>query len=58
MNWIAFNFGTDVSLAGRSGSGTLPFVLLPQLETLEGSRNGTDPEGFRYTIKTRQVAEG
>jgi transglutaminase-like putative cysteine protease len=56
MNWIAFNFGTDVSLAGRFG--TQPFVLLPQLETQEGSRNGTDPEGFRYTIKTRQVAEG
>ncbi|MDD2743511.1 MAG: transglutaminase-like domain-containing protein [Rhodocyclaceae bacterium] len=56
MNWIAFNFGTDVALPGRSG--TLPFVLLPQLETPEGSRNGTDAEGFHYSIKTRQVAEG
>ena len=56
MNWIAFNVGSDVTLPGRSG--TLPFVLLPQLSTLEGSRNGTDPDGFHYSIKTRQVAEG
>ena len=56
MNWVAFNVGSDVTLPGRSG--TLPFVLLPHLSTLEGSRNGTDPDGFRYSIKTRQVAEG
>ena len=56
MNWIAFNVGSDVTLPGEFG--TLPFALLPQLKTLEGSRNGTDPEGFRYSIKTRQVAEG
>ena len=55
MNWIAFNVGTDVTLPGKSG--ILPFMLLPQLDTLEGRRNGTDPDGFRYSIKTRRVEE-
>ncbi|MEN9480135.1 MAG: hypothetical protein RLZZ298_1530 [Pseudomonadota bacterium] len=55
MNWIAFNVGSDVTLPGKSG--ILPFMLLPQLDTLEGRRNGTDPDAFHYNIKTRRVEE-
>ena len=55
MNWIAFNVGSDVTLPGKSSA--MPFMLLPQLDTLEGRRNGTDPEGFRYDIKVRRVEE-
>lgn len=55
MNWIAFNVGSDITLPGKPT--TLPFMLLPQLDSPEGRRNGTDPEGFRYSIKTRRADE-
>jgi transglutaminase-like putative cysteine protease len=55
MNWIAFNVGSDITLPGKSSA--MPFMLLPQLDTLEGRRNGTDPEGFRYDIKVRRAEE-
>lgn len=51
MNWIAYNVGTDVLLPGSQT--TLPFLLLPQLETGAGRRDGTDTETFPYSISTR-----
>lgn len=53
MNWIAFNVGTDVPLPGTET--TIPFLLLPQLETPTGRRDGTDAAAFQYSISTRQL---
>ena len=53
MNWIAFNVGTDVVLPGRQNA--LPFLLLPQLESREGKRDGTNPVAFEFTINSRRV---
>ncbi len=53
MNWIAFNVGTDVILPGRQGA--LPFLLLPQLESREGKRDGTNPAAFEFAISSRRV---
>ena len=53
MNWIAFNVGTDVLLPGRQNA--LPFLLLPQLESQNGKRDGTNPAGFEFTINSRRV---
>ncbi len=53
MNWIAFNVGTDVALPGRQSA--LPFLLLPQLESREGKRDGTNPASFEFTISSRRV---
>jgi transglutaminase-like putative cysteine protease len=54
MNWIAFNLGTDIILPGRQTP--VPFLLLPQLESRDGVRDGTDPAAFEYVITARQVA--
>lgn len=54
MNWIAYNVGTDVPLPGGDGI-TIPFLLLPQLETPSGRRDGTDAAAFQYAISTRQT---
>ena len=50
MNWIAFNLGSDVVLPGKST--TMPFLLLPQLE----SSGGRADASLQYNIRTRQVA--
>ena len=55
MNWIAFNFGTDVELPGRQTR--IPFLLLPQLELRGALRDGTDPAGFEFTISARRRVE-
>lgn len=53
MNWIAYNVGTDVPLPGSQT--TIPFLLLPQLETGSGKHDGTNPDAFQYSISTRQL---
>ena len=53
MNWIAFNVGTDVILPGRQEA--LSFLLLPQLESREGKRDGSNPAHFEFTISSRRV---
>ena len=55
MNWIAFNFGTDVELPGRQSR--IPFLLLPQMEYRGTLRDGTDPAGFEYRISARRPVE-
>ena len=53
MNWIAYNVGSDIVLPGQDG--TLPFLILPQLESREGRRDGTNPPAFEFTINSRRV---
>ena len=54
MNWIAFNLGSDVVLPGKTSS--LPFLLLPQLESAGGRIEAGNSANFQYNIRTRQVA--
>ncbi len=53
MNWIAYNFGTDVLLPGRNTP--QPFLLHPQLETPQGRLDGTNPEAIQYSISARRI---
>ena len=48
-----YNVGNDIVLPGREG--TLPFLILPQLESREGKRDGTNPTAFEFTIGSRRV---
>ncbi len=54
MNWIAYNVGIDIALDGQ-GSTTVPFLLLPRLETPRGNFDGSDPAAIQYSISTRRV---
>ena len=54
MNWIAYNFGSDVVLPGQQQP--IPFLLFPRLEWRDGMRDGTNPVAFEYRITARQVA--
>lgn len=51
MNWIAYNVGSDVPLPG--GRGTVPFLVLPQLESTDGSRIGRD--ALSYAISAKRI---
>jgi transglutaminase-like putative cysteine protease len=53
-NWIAYNFGHDVSLPGAD-SGPLDFLMYPQAETARGRVDSLDPDGFRYAITAREI---
>ena len=53
MNWIAFNVGNDVTLPGKTTS--LPFLLLPQLESPQGRQDGSNPTAIQYSINARRV---
>jgi transglutaminase-like putative cysteine protease len=54
MNWVAYNFGHDVSLPG-AGSGPLEFLMYPQAETARGRVDSLDPDGFKYEITSREI---
>ena len=49
MNWMAFNFASDVELPGLAG-GKLPFFMYPQAETANGRLDSLDPDAFKYQI--------
>ncbi|MCL2523759.1 MAG: transglutaminase-like domain-containing protein [Betaproteobacteria bacterium] len=53
MNWIAYNVGTDIALDGQGE--TLPFLLLPRLETPNGHFDGSDPAAIQYSISARRI---
>ena len=53
MNWIAFNVGTDVTLPGQNSA--MPFLLLPQLESPTGRRDGSNPSAIQYAISAKRV---
>src|ERR1700679_1122359 len=47
MNWMAYNYATDVDLPG-SASKPLVYFMYPQAETSEGRRDPFDPDNFKY----------
>jgi transglutaminase-like putative cysteine protease len=55
MNWIAWNFAHDVRLPDAT-RGMLGFLMYPQAETREGRLDALDPENFKYTITSRELA--
>jgi transglutaminase-like putative cysteine protease len=55
MNWMAYNYAHDVKLPGSPGA-PVPFLMYPQAETGDTRRDSLDPDQFRYTIKSREIA--
>jgi transglutaminase-like putative cysteine protease len=55
MNWLAYNYGHDLELPG-STRGKIGFLMYPQAETGDARIDCLDPENFRYTITSREVA--
>jgi len=54
MNWVAYNFGHDVSLPGAA-AGPVDFLMYPQAETARGRVDSLDPDGFKYEITAREL---
>ncbi len=52
MNWIAYNFGSDVPLPGSPA--TVPFLILPQMESGNALVDGNDRNALPYTITARR----
>jgi hypothetical protein len=57
MNWIAYNFEHDVTLPGSS-RGKIPYFMYPQGEIAGDRLDSLDPDAFKYTITTKEVAAG
>jgi transglutaminase-like putative cysteine protease len=55
MNWLAYNFEHDVTLPGSS-RGKIPYFMYPQGETAGDRLDSLDPDTFKYSITTREVA--
>ncbi len=55
MNWMAYNFAHDVALPGSNGA-PIGFLMYPQAETANGRLDCLDPDGFKYEIKSREIA--
>jgi len=55
MNWVALNYGHDLALP-RSTRGKVGFLMYPQGETGETRLDCLDPDGFQYSITSREVA--
>jgi transglutaminase-like putative cysteine protease len=55
MNWLAYNTAHDLQLPG-SGRGKVGFLMYPQAETAEGRLDSLDPNNFKYTIKSTELA--
>ncbi|MGH7265852.1 MAG: transglutaminase-like domain-containing protein [Candidatus Rokuibacteriota bacterium] len=55
-NWLAFNMGHDIALPHATAGGRLGFLMYPQAETAEERRDSLDPDSFKYTITSREVA--
>jgi transglutaminase-like putative cysteine protease len=55
MNWIAFNYASDVSLPGAR-RGLVACFMYPQAETANTRIDGLDADGFRYDISARVVS--
>ncbi|MFZ4535907.1 transglutaminase-like domain-containing protein [Propionivibrio sp.] len=54
MNWISFNVAQDVSLRGSAGK-TLPFLIYPEVETIEGRFDSLDSSRFSYQVSASRV---
>ncbi len=54
-NWLAYNFAHDVVLPGAAGP-RLGFLMYPQAETAGLRFDCLDPDNFKYTITSREIA--
>jgi transglutaminase-like putative cysteine protease len=54
MNWMAYNFGHDVALAGSTGA-PVGFLMYPQAESSAGRIDNLDPDNFKYQITSREI---
>jgi transglutaminase-like putative cysteine protease len=54
MNWMAYNYGHDVSLPGTT-RGPVGFLMYPQGETADGLLDSLDAPNFQYSITSREV---
>ncbi|WP_341990019.1 transglutaminase domain-containing protein [Azorhizobium sp. AG788] len=54
-NWLAYNTAHDVSLPGSSGP-KLAFLMYPQAETASGRLDCLDPDTFKYTLRSAELA--
>jgi transglutaminase-like putative cysteine protease len=54
MNWLAYNYAHDVKLPS-SKEEPVGFFMYPHAETAEGRKDSLDPDGFKYTITSREL---
>jgi len=55
MNWMAYNFASEVALPGSTGA-PVTFFMYPQAETAEGRLDCLDPDNFKYEITSTEIA--
>ena len=55
MNWLAYNYAHDLALPDSTGV-PVAFLMYPQAETGAVRLDCLDPDTFRYTIKSREIA--
>ncbi|HEY2906873.1 MAG TPA: transglutaminase family protein [Vicinamibacterales bacterium] len=55
MNWVAYNFASNVTLPGSSRK-PIGFLMYPQAETANGPLDSLNPDAFRYQITAREIA--
>jgi transglutaminase-like putative cysteine protease len=54
-NWLAYNVAYDVRLPGAAGA-ALGFLMYPQAETGSRQLDCLEPDSFRYSIASRELA--
>jgi transglutaminase-like putative cysteine protease len=54
MNWMAYNFASDVALPGSNGA-PVAFLMYPQAEISDGRLDCLDPDGFKYQIAAKEI---
>ena len=54
MNWISFNAAEDVSLRGSTGK-TLPFLVYPVVETIDGRFDSLDASRMSYQVSASRI---
>ena len=55
MNWLAYNDAHDLKLANSSGR-EIPFLMYPQGEANGERFDSLDPDAFRYTLSSTEIA--
>lgn len=53
-NWMAYNFAHDVKLPGFAPN-KVGFLMYPQAQTNGEAYDPLDPDGFKYTITSREI---
>ena len=54
-NWLAYNFAHDLALPGAAGP-KVAFHMYPEAEVKGARLDCLDPDGFRYTIRAKEVS--